>query len=297
MQRTQSAETQRETLKILIADDESLARSTLRSILQELPLSLHLLEDATNGEEMVELVRLHAPQIVFVDIKMPRLNGLEAIKAAKRFAPEAKWFIMTGFSEFSFAQEALRIGVSDYLLKPVDPQEITNALGEIIQAQRERHKLFERELTVIFQDLRAFEQTDGQGHLLKTRFVKANFSLDSFLKELSHYMLQGYGKSDILTQTILLIEQHYRSELGIARIAEKLHVTPNYLSTLFHKRTGITFLKYVTALRMLKARELLADPDTQVQQVAEQVGYYSVRHFTRTFTACFGYYPSEGRKR
>src|SRR5437667_7850378 len=78
-------------MKILIADDESLARSTLRSMLQELPLPLELLEDATNGEEMVERVQRYMPQVVFVDIKMPKLSGLEAIKNVRAVAPDTRW--------------------------------------------------------------------------------------------------------------------------------------------------------------------------------------------------------------
>src|SRR5439155_27223619 len=102
---------------------------------------------------------------------------------------------------------------------------------------------------------------------------------------------------DIVAQVMLFIEQNDASDISIAQSAEKLHVTPNYLSTLFHKRVGTTFMKYLTKIRMLRAKELLADPDMQVQQVSEQVGYYSVRHFTKVFTAFCGYYPSEQRKR
>ena len=63
-------------MKIMIVDDESLARSTLRSMLQELQMPLEVLEEATNGEEMVAQVQRYIPDIVFVDISMPKLNGL-----------------------------------------------------------------------------------------------------------------------------------------------------------------------------------------------------------------------------
>ncbi|WP_372814474.1 helix-turn-helix transcriptional regulator [Paenibacillus sp.] len=68
------------------------------------------------------------------------------------------------------------------------------------------------------------------------------------------------------------------------------------LSSLFHKRTGTTFMQYITKLRMLKAKELLADPSVQVQQAAEQVGYFSSRHFTKLFKEIVGCYPSEYKK-
>jgi len=80
-------------------------------------------------------------------------------------------------------------------------------------------------------------------------------------------------------------------------MAEQLHITPNYLSTLFHKKTGDTFMVYLTRTRMLRAKELLADPNMQIQQVAEQVGYSSARYFTKLFTQFVGCYPSGYRSR
>jgi two-component system, response regulator YesN len=81
-------------------------------------------------------------------------------------------------------------------------------------------------------------------------------------------------------------------------LAEVLQVTPNYLSSLFHKKQGITFVKYVTSIRMLKAKELLlTEPDCKVQEVAQRVGYLSSRHFTKLFVEQYGCYPSEIRKK
>nr|WP_275983826.1 helix-turn-helix transcriptional regulator [Paenibacillus hamazuiensis] len=85
-------------------------------------------------------------------------------------------------------------------------------------------------------------------------------------------------------------------DIGIGQIAGELNVTPNYLSSLFHKKTGCTFVKYLTRLRMYKAKELLAETGLQVQQVAEKVGYYSSRHFTKLFKDTNGVYPSDFKK-
>jgi two-component system response regulator YesN len=84
-------------------------------------------------------------------------------------------------------------------------------------------------------------------------------------------------------------------DVGIGQIAEQFHITPNYLSALFHKKTGTNFMSYLKWVRMLKAKELLTDPNIQIQQVAEQVGYSSTRHFARLFTEQFGCLPSEYR--
>ncbi len=92
------------------------------------------------------------------------------------------------------------------------------------------------------------------------------------------------------------MRENYARDIGIGRIAFNLGVTPNYLSTLFHKETGITFVKYLTRLRLEKARDLLAPGRSLVQDVAREVGYASVRHFSRLFQKQFGTYPSELQK-
>jgi two-component system response regulator YesN len=89
------------------------------------------------------------------------------------------------------------------------------------------------------------------------------------------------------------IEQNYMYDIGINEIAEKLNVTPNYLSTYFHKKTGITFIRYLTEVRMLRAKKMLENPNITVQDVAGQVGYYSTSHFIKLFKEYFGVYPSK----
>ena len=84
-------------MRILVADDEYLIRASLISMLDELNLPIHSLQEATTGEQMVDIVRHDPPDIAFVDIRMPGLNGLEAINAAKSLSSQTKWFILTGF--------------------------------------------------------------------------------------------------------------------------------------------------------------------------------------------------------
>jgi two-component system response regulator YesN len=102
--------------------------------------------------------------------------------------------------------------------------------------------------------------------------------------------------NDLVQQAVSLIDRHYNVEIEIAQIAKKLHVSPNYLSALFHKKTGSTFMKYLTQIRINKAKTLLVDSQIQVQQVAEQVGYCTTAYFTKRFTKTVGCSPSEYKK-
>ena len=108
---------------------------------------------------------------------------------------------------------------------------------------------------------------------------------------------EEFQNTDIVDQVIAFMHENYMTNIGIGQIAERLNITPNYLSTLFHKKTGINFLTYLKKIRMLKAKELLTDPNIQVHQVAEQVGYFSPRHFARLFAEHYGCLPSEYRDR
>jgi two-component system response regulator YesN len=102
-------------MRILIADDEYLVRASLISMLSEINLPIASIQEATTGDEMVSKIRQDLHDVAFVDIRMPGLRGLEAIKAGRLLSPKTKWFILTGFPEFDYAQEAIRLGVAGHL--------------------------------------------------------------------------------------------------------------------------------------------------------------------------------------
>ncbi len=93
------------------------------------------------------------------------------------------------------------------------------------------------------------------------------------------------------------VERNYMADLSVASLASHFGVTPNYLSTLFGRARGETFLRFVTRIRMERASQLLLDRRLQIQQVARLVGYSNPRHFSRVFRAHFGHTPVEHQSR
>lgn len=124
-------------MKIVIADDEPLVRVSLNSMIQEMETSWEIVGEAAQGEEMLELLAEHQPEVAIVDIRMPKLDGLEAIRQGKAVSPRTRWIILSGFSDFQYAQQALRLGVDEYLLKPVVPDELEKALHSVSIQNRE----------------------------------------------------------------------------------------------------------------------------------------------------------------
>lgn len=118
--------------KVLIVDDEVFVRKGLIRILSECSPQFEICGEAENGEQALTLIEQLNPELVICDIRMPVLDGLGLIKKVKTdLVQEPIFIILSGYADFSYAQQAFRYNVSDYILKPVDEQELTVALGKI----------------------------------------------------------------------------------------------------------------------------------------------------------------------
>lgn len=126
-------------LKIIIADDEQLICSMLVKIIDFQRLNLELAGVAYDGETLVKLIEEKRPDIVVTDISMPKIDGLEVIRQIREQGKTCRFIIISGYRQFDYAYNALKYEVEDYLLKPVDGEEINKVLrkvaNEILQEQ------------------------------------------------------------------------------------------------------------------------------------------------------------------
>ena len=131
--------------KVLIADDEPIIREGIRYSVNWDRLNMEVVAEAEDGEEAIEKAILHTVDILLVDINMPIVNGLKVIQQVKTELPHCQVVIITGYDEFKYAQEAVRLHVSDYLLKPVDPDQlevILNKIQEELVKRKEQNHLW-----------------------------------------------------------------------------------------------------------------------------------------------------------
>ncbi|TCL61938.1 two-component system response regulator YesN [Hydrogenispora ethanolica] len=120
-------------LKIVIVDDEKMIRESMAATFPWHELGIEVAGTAENGLKGLELVAATRPHIILTDIRMPRMDGLEFIKRVRETLPDVKIIILSGYDEFSYAQKALRYGVSDYILKPVGAKELTRVMQKLVQ--------------------------------------------------------------------------------------------------------------------------------------------------------------------
>lgn len=121
------------SIGVLICDDVESMRDLLRVVVGLRP-GLHVVGEAADGEQAIaEAARLQ-PDVVLLDLSMPRRTGLEALPEIKRLVPEAKVIVLSGFAATMFASEVLALGAARYIEKGVDPDTIAAMIEEVATA-------------------------------------------------------------------------------------------------------------------------------------------------------------------
>ena len=131
-------------LKILLVDDEVLERTALTKIISSSSQDVMVIGEAPNGRKAIEMAVEHRPDIIFMDIKMPGIDGVQAVKEIKKFAPSIRFIMVSAFNTFEYAKEVMQQGVKEYILKPSRKQDILAALervsGEILEEKKKREE-------------------------------------------------------------------------------------------------------------------------------------------------------------
>lgn len=127
-------------MRVLIADDEPDVRLGLKTIVDWKSLGFDLCGEASNGDECLEKIQKFNPDLVLLDIRMPKMHGLECAKTARKNGWNGKIIILSGYSDFQYAQEAIQCGVESYLLKPIDEEELIKSVKQIAEKIENLHR-------------------------------------------------------------------------------------------------------------------------------------------------------------
>jgi len=341
-------------IKVLIADDEKRIRDGLSSTIPWAELGMEVVGTAANGEAALALARETRPQIILTDVRMPRMDGLEFLKQAKAFLPRVKVVIISGYDDFSYAQQAVKLGVSDYLVKPVgeaeirlvlealcidlhresevavaprlpgpgasvrlteavlrgDPAAAFQALGEwrllggdpgLEVARRQAIDLVD----LLIQDLRqdGFEFREGESPspalvhstvLGLTEPTEVEAWLEDQVESLAAFVARNYRNNHrlIVRRALEFIDAHASGDLSAEQVAAAVGLSPNYFSHLFKKVRGQGFKDHLNAVRIEKARTLLATGGHKVYEVAQMVGFSDYKYFSAVFKKVTGTSPT-----
>ena len=179
-------------MNILVIDDEPLIHLSIEKLIQSCNQEIQVFH-AYNGNEMLHALGQREFLLAFVDIKMPGLSGLEAIRQAKEIAPMTRYYIMTGFDEFEYAKQAIKLKVDDYLMKPLDLKTIQETIDTAMQldrtAKRERKTVFRNwlESTLNGREGSLEKYNDYYCSLILVTIENLDFPKESLLEKLMPY--------------------------------------------------------------------------------------------------------------
>ena len=253
-------------LKVLLVDDEAPILNNLNKVLPWQDMGMEVSGMARSGMEALRIAEEQPPDLVLCDIRMPVMDGLTFIGKLRDMGLESEVLLLSGYQEFDYAREAIRLGVKEYICKPIHYEELGNKVREIgarIRSKQYKDKLYNS--IPLFQELPVIE--------------------DSVKKT----------PDQLMNQAAQYITERLNYDIGIEEIANKIGISSSYYCLLFKNRFTMTFVEYVTLQRIEAAKFMLASSDKSITAISSGVGYQERRYFTKVFQKQTGMSPKEYR--
>ncbi|MFR4633103.1 MAG: response regulator [Blautia faecis] len=242
---------------VIVAEDEELLLNNLVQKIQKADPDFQVAGTAQTGDQALALIEQLSPDLVVTDIRMPVMDGITLLSRVREQSPFTKFIITSGFSDFEYARKAITLKVSDYLLKPVDPDELKEALTKI-----------KKEFQIAGNDY----------------------------EEIFNAQTAALTPSQIADLLKDFIVNNYSEDINLNLIADNLNYSPSYLTKIFCQVYDCTPSRYLINLRMSHAQRLLLhEPGLSIKQIGEMCGYHDQGYFSRIFKKYTGKSPLEFR--
>lgn len=271
---------------VLIADDEIRICKLIMKLIHWDEIGMTIVGTAHDGVETLKLIEKEKPDIVITDIRMPGYDGLDMIEKAKSINKALEFIIISGYSDFEYAKKAIGYGVKDYLLKPINQEELLNSL---LRAKED----IERTKDYMHLENEYKSSLKNHGDTIRKPLLDNLIITDG--SDLQNHTLES-GSSSQINRAKKYIEDNYMNSITLEDVGDYIGFNPSYFSSLFKKVTGLSFLEYLSKIRIEKAKELLKESDLRVQDVCIMVGYSDVKYFSKLFIKYTGLKPKEYRK-
>ncbi|KAF6563625.1 response regulator [Paenibacillus sp. EKM202P] len=249
---------------IVIVDDEQRTRQGIHQTLEQWASGKYRIMTSGNGLEALHMLQAERVHLLITDVRLPEFSGLDLIRSLERESYRPAIIVISGYAEFDYVQQALRLGAVNYLLKPIDKQELLNAVNEALQLEEERQ-----------------------------RYKKLDKLADPVLLELD---LQATTLSDPVRRAFTFMAEHLHEPITMAQTAAHSHLNASYFSVLFKEQSGLSFSEYLHRIRIQRAKELLLHTQLTIAQIGERSGYRTDKYFIKVFKATEGVSPSRYRQ-
>ena len=200
------------------------------------------------------------PDVCLVDVRIGNEFGYELINCLNGMGVKSNYIMMSGYDDFQYACEALRCGAVDYLLKPLDKDQLQKRIEQVV-----------------------VENLHG------TVQLEVRKNEDPILR-------RPYEEfSPLIRKIVMIVAMEYGQHISLKSIADRFRMNATYLGQIFIKETDMKFSEYLMAYRMYVARERILNTDDKISSVAAEVGYSNMNYFYQHFHNYYDSTPSEMR--
>lgn len=243
--------------RLIVVDDEKFIRESVISFEWE-SIGIQAASCFESGEKALAYISENSVDIVLTDICMPGMTGVALVDKIKEINPGTIVICISGYSDYEYLRGCLQAGANDYLLKPIDKEELFETVRNLLS---------------------------GKGSLKGK--VNSNVDAEDEKNVQHHY----------ISIALKYIDDNYGNFISLEKVAEVIGLNPVYLSYLFKKIKKENFSEYLNKVRLEKAEELLRNSTLRIGEISEEVGYKDARYFSSLFKKRTGMSPNEYRNK
>ena len=244
----------------MIVDDEPTILEGICRMLDWKQLGFERIKTARSCFEVISHAVDWKPDICLVDVRIGNEVGYELINSLNGMGIHSNYIMMGGYDDFQYAGEALRCGALDYLLKPLEKDQLQKRIEQVIV-----EKL--------------------HGTLRRDAKKEGDPVLDRPYEELS----------PLIRKIVMMVGMEYGQHISLKSFSARFRMNATYLGQIFIKETGMKFSEYLMAYRMYVAKGQIVNTDEKISAIAADVGYSNMNYFYQHFHGFYGITPSEMR--
>lgn len=249
-------------MRAIIVEDEKRARGVIRNLLSKMDIPVSVAGEADNAAEGMRLIQTLLPDIVFADIRMPEMSGIEMIRRLNEKGIKTKYVIVSGYDDFKYAQKCIELGVIGYILKPVTYEDMEHVILKV---------------------------HGSSGGSTIPPSVKEN------LPVLDMEKIEHFSENLIVRKVIRYVSENMGVPCRLSQTARELKISPEHLSRVFHEEMNMTFTDYVKLVKIDYSMALLKKTDMKINEIARAAGYENEKYFSNIFRETVGITPKQYR--
>lgn len=232
--------------RVMIVDDDKALRYVYKKMKSWASYDFQVVAEASNGQEALQLLGKEQIDIVFTDIRMPVMDGIELMKESKRLEHSVAFVMISSYHEFDYAREGIREGALDYIVKPMTERDLEELLQRIVGILEPK-------------------ENEYLSYCKKLTNQEVNWK-EPLIVNLCHYLVQNL-----------------ENNLTLEMAAEALELNKDYLGKVIKNRLGINFRDFYNGFKMECAKNMIMSGKYKIYEISDQLGYSSVDYFTRIF--------------